>query len=172
MVLNLYNLLDEIVLVQQKMYDKDKFYFLFHHTNNVINYQTFLDNLEDNQTYFLTNQTKENATILDKNKTIQTNPDIKKLKKPKDILKYTDQDNIYIFSMKKRASKELFEYLIDNDLQQDFDILIQNITGSHGKNTYYGKKSNKKIMVGNQDFYYDCLESDIQFDQICNYKTA
>ena len=59
---------------------------------------------------------------------------------------------IFILSVKKDESKQLFEAMIEKGLDQDFMLLVENITGGSGKNIFKAKQHGKKIVIGGYNF--------------------
>jgi len=54
---------------------------------------------------------------------------------------------IFILSVIKEESKVLFETMIDRGLDQNFLLLVENITGGSGKNLFKAKHQGTKIII-------------------------
>jgi len=54
---------------------------------------------------------------------------------------------IFILSVVKEESKVLFETMIDRGLDQNFLLLVENITGGSGKNLFKAKHQGTKIII-------------------------
>ena len=54
---------------------------------------------------------------------------------------------IFILSVVKEESKLLFETMIDRGLDQNFLLLVENITGGSGKNLFKAKHQGTKIII-------------------------
>lgn len=84
-----------------------------------------------------------------------------------------NQNSIFILSTKRLSSKELFEKLIkDEDIIQNFAILVENLTWSRGKVLFMAKKFDKKIVIWWYDFYFQLVWNKIKFDTIVIYDAS
>ncbi len=166
---DLFWILNTICLVKKNMFQEDKFYYVFFRTDNVINYQEFMDYFDENRTYFLSNYSKDGIkpkweSSFERSIKIVKNNNIDSIDK---LL--SNYDSIFVLSTNKQKSKELFEYLIWNWYEKDFKILVENITWWVWKNLFYSKSSWKKIVIWWFEFLLNLFAEKIKFDIINIY---
>ena len=66
----------------------------------------------------------------------------------------------------KEESREIFEALQKIRFLQDYELLVENITGGAGKNIYKANKKPAKIMIGGYHFLMMCFAQKVHFDEI------
>ncbi|MBS8121536.1 DNA polymerase III subunit epsilon [Candidatus Vampirococcus lugosii] len=163
------DIFNNICLIKKMMYDENKFYFTFYRTNNLINYQEFMDFFDKNEVVFFSNNTKEGFYSIGGDKSYSNIKLSKQNDKNKIIDNISKHNNIFILCVNKNKSKELFEYLLNNNYNLNYELLFENITGGVGKNIYYSQIKNKKIVVGGFEFLLNLMSSKISFDHIYVY---
>ncbi len=168
----LQNILDNICLIKKNMFEENKFYYTFYRTDNVINYQEFLDCFDGLHTLFLTNFTKEKSYTTDLPKDLSNNINIKKIYDQEQLIKeIPNHSNIFVLSVDKHRSKELFEKFFQWWFDQKYSILAENITWWVGKNMFYAKRKDKKITIGWFEFLINLFAEKTFFDIIIIHYT-
>ncbi|UFX82970.1 PolC-type DNA polymerase III [Candidatus Absconditicoccus praedator] len=163
--LELYYVMDNIFIAEKKMYEEDKFYFVLQKTDNVINYMEFLDKFQDVDVVFFSNYSKENFKKLDTDDSMYSGIQIQSVSKKENIK--IDCDSIFILCANKSYSQELLFYLNDNN--NSYTLLAENITGGLGKNLFYAKQQNKKIVIGGFEFLMSLFAEKVFFNKIIKY---
>ena len=168
-------ILDNICLIKKNMFNEDDFYFTFYRTNNVINYNEFIDSLGSNNVIFVTNFTKERSKKLffweDYSNKINLN--IKKRASLIDNIKLiSENEKIFILSTSKEKSKEIFDELLLNNFNNEYSILAENITWWLWKNIFNAKNSNKMIVIWWFEFLINLFAEKINFDIINVYSAS
>lgn len=160
-----------ICLAERKMYNEDKFYYVFYKNNNVINYQEFLDIFWGHRTIFFTNFDKEKSIKINKESelpetTLNIEKNFNKFWLAEDIKNY---ECSFILSTSKPKSKELFDLFFQNWLHEKYKILIENITWWYGKNIFYSQRTGKKIIIGWYDFLFSAISKWVKIEKIFIY---
>lgn len=157
-----------ITLVEKKMYNQDRYYFIFHKTNNIINYQVFWDYMNSSSIIYLSNYDKLRSNEID---SVSKYPELNKT-----IIKINNVDNLisriwtykklFVLSSQKAASTNFFQQLFANDVHKEFEIFVENVTGWVWKNLFYAKKKEKIIMIWWVEFLITTLANWIKFEDI------
>ncbi|MEF2175936.1 MAG: 3'-5' exonuclease [Candidatus Absconditabacteria bacterium] len=162
------DIMSNIALVEKKMYNQDRYYFIFHKTNNVINFPSFSEHMRTNNILFLSN--------FDKLRSIQLVPNNEYPEYEKKIIKINNVDNLisristykklFVLSSQKVTSTNFFQQLFANNIHNDYEIFVENVTGGLGKNMFYAKKRDKLIMIGGVEFLISSIANGVKFDDI------
>ena len=76
---------------------------------------------------------------------------------------------IFILSVVKEESKLLFETMIDRGLDQNFLLLVENITGGSGKNLFKAKHQGTKIIIWGYNFLLQLFAEKIAISELIVY---
>lgn len=140
-----------MIKVEKKMYDRSGFYFVYAEEVQFSNWTEFVQFFEQHKTFFLSNydvnypllitqdqvqsSSKQDLLLQEKDKKLKRDG-VFHLSKIPSVLKAihsfdrTSLPNgiVFILSVKKEESKALFETLIMEGYDQDFELLVENIT--------------------------------------------
>lgn len=160
-----------LVQINKVMYSQSDFYFVYSEATKFTNWDEFTD-IFISQTVFLSNYERSYKKMLDEVE-LENVLDIKKISNMDDVVSYVDdffvgdKDKVcFIISTVKSESKELFEKMYSNGIDQKATMLIENITGSLGKNIFKAKSGWSKVIVGGYNFMIRLLSNKIAID-IC-----
>jgi hypothetical protein len=153
------------------MYNNDRINYLFFSSNIVINYHEFISYFDENNILFLTNFNKERSVKISEEIWQKNDHAIKRIEHPIDITQEImwDDNTIFILSTSRSKSQEVFENMIKNNIQEKYTILIENITWWVGKNIFYAKKFEKKIIIWWYEFFMNIIWEKINLDKILIY---
>ena len=129
-----------MMIVEKKMYSKSGFYFVYSEEIKFTNRDEFLETMAGHLLVFLSHSDGSLPPLLNsepQKETIQEKKSkITHLSKPASVIQaITDFDSInnpngiiFILSVKKEESKNLFEMMIEKGINQNFLLLVENIT--------------------------------------------
>ena len=129
-----------MMIVEKKMYSKSGFYFVYSEEVKFTNRDEFLETMAGHRVVFLSQSDGSLPPLLNsepQKETIQEKKSkIIHLSKPTSVIQaITDFDSInnpngiiFILSVKKEESKNLFEMMIEKGINQNFLLLVENIT--------------------------------------------
>lgn len=157
-----------IISVEKRMFNEDKFFYIFHKTNNVINYQEFLARLWENNTRFFTHVDINKSIKINKEFTTQYDKSIiEKIEDGKKVIQEsTKYNNTFVLCTLKAKSKDLFENMFKQNILNSHKIYVENITWWLWKNIFYCKKENKKIVIWWYEFFINLISEWVVFDKI------
>lgn len=78
---------------------------------------------------------------------------------------------IFILSVQKDQSKELFESMINRGLDQHFLLLVENITWGSGKNLFKAKTQGPKVLIGGYNFLLQLFAQKLAISQLIVYNS-
>lgn len=165
------NFINNPIVIERKIYNNDKINYLFLSSNIVINYHEFDSYLDENNIFFLTNFNKERSKKISTQTWEKNDYKIQKIKNPINLSEEINwnYDSIFILSTSKSKSQEIFENIIKNNIQEEYAILIENITWWIGKNIFYAKKFDKKIIIWWYEFFMSIIWEKIKLDKLLVY---
>jgi len=165
-----------LTTVQKRMYQGDKRYFQFNHREQFVDYSDFIESLPPATYYFVTSQHKNQALPLSipeaiippKRAAIHTTP------KPRAVISHllnkSWKGNKYIISASKHQSQLLFKELVASNLQKDYTIVAENITGWVGKNVFHALQSKKPVIaLWGYAFYLELVAKKFAFSDLYCY---
>lgn len=129
-----------MMIVEKKMYSKSGFYFVYSEEVKFTNRDEFLETMKGHHVVFLSHTDESLAPLLDsdaqKEAIQEKNLKIIHLSKPASVIQaihnFDSINNpngiIFILSVKKEESKNLFEMMIEKGINQNFLLLVENIT--------------------------------------------
>lgn len=168
-VKNIENMFNDIVYVWKKSYNENEIYYTFNKSQHV-SYMLFKDFFWDYKISFFSNYDYKQNELLDNNSKIIKNNYITKTSNIESIKNYIQKNNsIFILSTNKLKSKELFEYIFKNNLNNNKILLVENFTGWLWKNIFYCKRNNTKIVIWWYEFLINLIAENILFDKYIVY---
>ncbi len=157
-----------LMKVEKKMYEKSGFYFLYAQETSFTNWEEFLDIFASHHTLFLSHHDQVRQLLLPETITQEAeksqNKNLPKLELPalkipaiKQRIQHFDLSKapnatIFILSVIKTESKEIFESLIAAGFDKEYTLLVENITGGVGKNIFKAQQQGKTIIIGGYNF--------------------
>lgn len=160
-----------LVQINKLMYGQWDFYFVYSEATKFTNWDEFTD-IFRSHTVFLSNYERSYKKMLAEGE-LENILDIKKISNMDDVVSYVDDFFVwdknkvcFILSTVKSESKELFEKMYNNGIDQKATMLIENITGSLGKNIFKAKSVWSKVIVGGYNFMIWLISNKIAID-IC-----
>ncbi|HOG14997.1 MAG TPA: exonuclease domain-containing protein [Candidatus Absconditabacterales bacterium] len=170
----MFNILSGLVQINKIMYGQSDFYFTYGEATNFTNRDEFAD-IFASHTLFLSNFDKSCNKIMNSNDIEYTkyNLNFKKIGDIDNVISFLNKElstnsdkTFFVISTIKLESKELFEKIYEAGLDQKALLLVENITGSLGKNIFKAKNNGPKIIVGGYNFFIRLLSNKINID-IC-----
>lgn len=164
----LMSVLGNIISVEKRMFNEDRFFYIFHKTDNIINYQEFLWLFNNNNVRFFSCLDINKSIKINKASTIEYDQSlISHIQDTnKTIEESTKHDNSFILCTLKAKSKDLFETMFRQNILNSHKIYVENITWWLGKNMFYCKKENKKIVIWWYEFFINLVAEWVFFDKI------
>lgn len=172
-----------MMTVEKKMRGKSDFYFVYAEEVKFTNWDEFLEEFNGHKTLFLSN-TDESLPALaemphEEEINQQKEAKIFHLSKSVSVLKAIENFErnqfpngvIFILSVKKEESRELFEAMIARSRDQHFLLLVENITGGSGKNLFKAKQQGCKIIIGGYNFLLQLFAQKIAISQLIIYNS-
>lgn len=160
-----------LLQVNKVMYGQSDFYFVYSEAIKFTNWDEFTD-IFTSHTVFLSNHERSYTKIIKENE-LENPLDIKNISHMDDVVSYVDdffvegKDKVcFIISTVKTESKDLFEKMYSRGIDQKASMLVENITGSLGKNIFKAKSKWSKVIVGGYNFMMWLLSNKITID-IC-----
>ncbi|MDO4713585.1 MAG: hypothetical protein Q4B28_02840 [bacterium] len=177
-----------MIKVEKKMYERSAFYFVYAEEVQYSNWTDFVELFSQHTTLFLSNYdrnfpaliTPSESPQLSEQKDQNLNTDrIFHLSKLPSVLKAISSFDhkaspnaiIFILSVKKEESKALFERLILQGYDQQFDLLVENITGGTGKNLFKAKQQGTKIIIGGYHFLLQLFAQKVAISRLIVYNS-
>ncbi len=153
------------------MYSQSDFYFIYSEAIQFTNWTEFTD-IFASHTIFFSNFDHSATKIMEatqKNEVLN----FKKIWDIDKIVNFVDTElsknpnkTFFIISTIKTESKEIFEKMYAHGLDTKALLLIENITGSLGKNIFKAKNNGPKVIVWGYNFFIRLLSNKIDVD-IC-----
>ncbi len=167
----MFNILAWLLQVNKIMYSQSDFYFIYSEAIQFTNWTEFTD-IFASHTIFFSNFDHSATKIMEatqKNEVLN----FKKIWDIDKIVNFVDTElsknpnkTFFIISTIKTESKEIFEKMYAHGLEQKALLLIENITGSLGKNIFKAKNNGPKVIVWGYNFFIRLLSNKIDVD-IC-----
>lgn len=112
--------------------------YIYLNNNNYLTYDEFKDFFKKNKVVFFTIYDQIGQNIYTNNIPSQQKypisiPQIHNITTFENFIKNTDGTYIYIYSNSKNKSKSYFDEIIKNQINKEYDIHVENITGGFGK---------------------------------------
>ncbi|HKL43684.1 MAG TPA: 3'-5' exonuclease [Candidatus Absconditabacterales bacterium] len=168
---HMFAIISGLVQVNRRMYNQSEFYFVYSEATKFTNWDEFTD-IFPSHTLFLSNYDKSYPKLLEDKKD-SDGLNFKKISDMDNIVDYLEgflkpkeEKIVFIISTVKMESKELFEKMFSRGLDQKATLLVENITGSLGKNIFKAKSNGSKIIIGGYNFMIRLLSNKISID-IC-----
>lgn len=167
----MFNILAWLLQVNKIMYSQSDFYFIYSEAIQFTNWTEFTD-IFASHTIFFSNFDHSATKIME---TTQKNEvlNFKKIWDIDKIVNFVDTElsknpnkTFFIISTIKTESKEIFEKMYAHGLEKKALLLIENITGSLGKNIFKAKNNGPKVIVWGYNFFIRLLSNKIDVD-IC-----
>ena len=165
----MFDILFGLLQVNKVMYGQSDFYFTYWEAIKFTNRDEFTD-IFASHTLFLSNFDKSCDKIIDSDISGE-NIDFKKIWDIDKVVNFIDKElsenpnkTFFVISTIKAESKEIFEKMYTNWLDQKALLLIENITWSLGKNIFKAKSNGPKIIVGGYSFFTRLLSNKIDID--------
>lgn len=172
-----------MMTVEKKMRGKSDFYFVYAEEVKFTNWDEFLEEFEGHKTLFLSNTDESLPALVEtpcgKGENQQKEAKIFHLSKSVSVFKAIENFDreqfpngvIFILSVKKDESRELFEGMIAKSRDQHFLLLVENITGGSGKNLFKAKQQGCKIIIGGYNFLLQLFAQKIAISQLIIYNS-
>lgn len=172
-----------MMIVEKKMYSKSGFYFVYSEEVKFTNRDEFLETMKGHRVVFLSHTDENLAPLLDsdaqKEAISEKNSKIIHLSKPASVIQAIHNFNstnnpngiIFILSVKKEESKNLFEMMIEKGINQNFLLLVENITWGSRKNLFKAKQQGNKIIIGGYNFLLQLFAEKIAISQMIIYNS-
>lgn len=167
----MFNILAWLLQVNKIMYSQSDFYFIYSEAIQFTNWTEFTD-IFASHTIFFSNFDHSATKIMEatqKNEVLN----FKKIWDIDKIVNFVDTElsknpnkTFFIISTIKTESKEIFEKMYAHGLDTKALLLIENITGSLGKNIFKAKNNGPKVIVWGYNFFIRLLSNKIDVD-IC-----
>ena len=170
--------------VEKKMYDRSAFYFIYSEEVKFSSWDEFLELFRERKALFLSHTDTTLPCLISEREDSKINKEQQKgenqifhLSKTASVLKAIEAFDkiqfpngaIFILSVKKEESKELFEALIKKGMDQDFLPLVENITGGSWKNLFKAKQQGTKIIIWGYAFLLQLFAQKIAISKLIIY---
>ena len=170
--------------VEKKMYDRSAFYFIYSEEVKFSSWDEFLELFKERKALFLSHTDTTLPCLIAEREDSKINKEQQKgenqifhLSKTASVLKAIEAFDktqfpngaIFILSVKKEESKELFEALIKKGMDQDFLLLVENITGGSWKNLFKAKQQGTKIIIWGYAFLLQLFAQKIAISELIIY---
>lgn len=190
-----------MMIVEKKMYSRSGFFFVYSEEVKFTNRDEFLEEMKEHQVIFLSHTDENLPALIPETMLLAWNePSAWKedreepsslntetawaskifhlSKVPSVVQAISSFDRItlpngvvFILSVKKEESKELFETMISKGFDQDFVLLVENITWGSGKNLYKAKQQWTKVIIGGYNFLLQLFAEKIAISQLIIYNS-
>jgi len=170
----MFDILSGLLQVNKVMYGQSDFYFTYWEAIKFTNRDEFSD-IFASHTLFLSNFDKSCDSITN-NDDLKQKLSFKKIWDMDNVVNFINKElsespnkTFFVLSSIKSESKELFEKMYTNWLDQKALLLIENITWSLWKNIFKSKNNGPKIIVGGYSFFLRLLSNKIDIDIYVNF---
>lgn len=173
-----------MLCVEKKMYDRSGFYFIYAEEVKFSSREDFLKSFGKQAVYFLSIADRQLPALIPEatqhwSTWTQEAHSILHLSKIPSVLQGVtafDREKfsngcIFILSVKKEESKALFEAMITKGFDQNFLILVENITGGSWKNLFKTKQQGCKIIIGGYQFLLQLFAQKVAISQLIVYNS-
>ena len=191
---HMFKIFESMIVVEKKMYSKSDFYFLYSEEIKFTTRAEFSEIFGQHKTLFLSNYDLNLPALIqlpdskDKNSGIEDISEIKSdspsdkmlhLSKTTSILHFledfdtekTPNGLIFILSVQKEQSKELFAEIVHKKLDQKYQLLVENITWWSGKNLFKAKFQGAKVIIWGYNFLLQLFAQKLAISQLIVYNS-
>lgn len=191
---HMFKIFESMIVVEKKMYSKSDFYFLYSEEVKFTTRAEFSEIFSQHKTLFLSNYDLNLPALIqlpdskDKNSGIEDISEIKSdspsdkmlhLSKTTSILHFledfdtekTPNGLIFILSVQKEQSKELFAEIVHKKLDQKYQLLVENITWWSGKNLFKAKSQGAKVIIWGYNFLLQLFAQKLAISQLIVYNS-
>ena len=191
---HMFKIFESMIVVEKKMYSKSDFYFLYSEEIKFTTRAEFSEIFGQHKTLFLSNYDLNLPALIqlpdskDKNSGIEDISEIKSdspsdkmlhLSKTTSILHFLEDFDtekipnglIFILSVQKEQSKELFAEIVHKKLDQKYQLLVENITWWSGKNLFKAKSQGAKVIIWGYNFLLQLFAQKLAISQLIVYNS-
>ena len=191
---HMFKIFESMIVVEKKMYSKSDFYFLYSEEVKFTTRAEFSEIFGQHKTLFLSNYDLNLPALIqlpdskDKNSGIEDISEIKSdspsdkmihLSKTTSILHFLEDFDtekipnglIFILSVQKEQSKELFAEIVHKKLDQKYQLLVENITWWSGKNLFKAKSQGAKVIIWGYNFLLQLFAQKLAISQLIVYNS-
>ena len=191
---HMFKIFESMIVVEKKMYSKSDFYFLYSEEVKFTTRAEFSEIFGQHKTLFLSNYDLNLPALIqlpdskDKNSGIEDISEIKSdspsdkmlhLSKTTSILHFLEDFDtekipnglIFILSVQKEQSKELFAEIVHKKLGQKYQLLVENITWWSGKNLFKAKSQGAKVIIWGYNFLLQLFAQKLAISQLIVYNS-
>lgn len=164
-------------IIEKRMYNWDKRWYVFHRKGIFVDYDEFIQSLPEAEYVFCTTNREKHVDLSvpqsQKNTSrpviaLSTTPSVKQLLKK--LASFSEKEHHFIFSTSKQHSKELFDKLVSLWVHKEWTITAENITWWVGKNVFHARQSKKPVLcIWGYSFYLELLAKKFAFSHIFLY---
>ena len=145
---------DTVLNIFKKTYGNGDYYFTYGEAQKFTDWKEFIE-IFKNKVIFFSNTNKQLTRLSTTEiNTTTTTKNIISIPRIEDIITHLKQKqqnestySCFIFSPKKEESKKIFEDICKNNIHNQTEILVENITGGIGKNIFKAKQNKNKIII-------------------------
>lgn len=191
---HMFKIFESMIVVEKKMYSKSDFYFLYSEEVKFTTRAEFFEIFGQHKTLFLSNYDLNLPALIqlpdskDRNSGIEDISEIKSnspsdkmlhLSKTASILHFLEDFDtekipnglIFILSVQKEQSKELFAEIVHKKLDQKYQLLVENITWWSGKNLFKAKSQGAKVIIWGYNFLLQLFAQKLAISQLIVYNS-
>lgn len=191
---HMFKIFESMIVVEKKMYSKSDFYFLYSEEVKFTTRAEFSEIFGPHKTLFLSNYDLNLPALIqlpdskDKNSDSEDISEIKSdspsdkmihLSKTTSILHFLEDFDtekipnglIFILSVQKEQSKELFAEIVHKKLDQKYQLLVENITWWSGKNLFKAKSQGAKVIIWGYNFLLQLFAQKLAISQLIVYNS-
>lgn len=144
--------------------------------NNYVEYSEFLELFEDYRYYFLSNR-NTTLTHIDPQipwgETTTHTVWLQELDNTAGLTNAIQKEKVFILNNSTIVAKKIFEKLMEQvsgNVDFDYKVLVENVTGWRGKNIALSKSHSKWVLVGWYEMFLQCIQEKITPDQVIIYQ--
>lgn len=191
---HMFKIFESMCVVEKKMYSRSDFYFLYSEEVKFTTRAEFSESFWQHKTLFLSNYDLNLPALIEvrgqqtqkieweeeqMQNSDSTTDKLMHLSKTASVLKFLEDFDttkipnalIFILSVQKDQSRELFEEMIHKGLDQKYLLLVENITWWSGKNLFKAKTQGAKVIIWGYNFLLQLFAQKLAISQLIVYNS-
>lgn len=193
---HMFKIFESMIVVEKKMYSRSDFYFLYSEEVKFTTRAEFSESFGQHKTLFLSNydlnlpalielpekKDQKSDSESDQNGVSDSSTFSDKmlhLSKDASVLHFLESFDteaipnalIFILSVQKEQSKELFSQIVHKNLDQKYLLLVENITWWSGKNLFKAKSQGAKVIIWGYNFLLQLFAQKLAISQLIVYNS-